>query len=322
MKIKNERLDTFVHNNSSQLTAGAGLIIMMVLLSFLSDNFFSANNLINICLQASVIGILAICETFVIISGGIDLSVGAMVALPSAMMGYFVVNKGINPVLGILVCLIIGMICGLINGLLIALLDMPPFVVTLGTMTIYRGLAYEWTNAEAVYGLPDSINFLGQKYIGIIPFAVIVVLLLYVIAWFILKHTKFGLYTYSIGGNVVASRLSGIRVKTVKCGIYTLSGLLCGIAGLVIAGRMNGTSALVANGYETDAIAAAAIGGISMAGGKGNIWGTLIGVLVMQCIRNGMNLLGVSSYLQMVVIGIVIIFAVALDCIRRLRKKG
>lgn len=320
MKIKNDNINTFLHNNSSQLTAGAGLIVMMIFLSFLSDNFLSPSNLINICLQASVIGILAISETFVIISGGVDLSVGAMVALSSALMGHFVVNKGVNPVLGLLLCLAIGTICGLFNGVLISLLDMPPFVVTLGTMTIFRGLAYEWTNAEALYGLPDSINFLGQKYIGMIPIAVITVLLLYIVAWFLLKHTKFGLYTYSVGGNIIASRLSGIRVSLVKCGIYTMSGLLCGIAGIVIAGRMNGTSALVANGYETDAIAAAAIGGISMAGGKGNIWGTVIGVLVMQCIRNGMNLLGVSSYLQMVVIGSVIIIAVAVDCIRRLRK--
>lgn len=320
MKIKNERINTFVHSNSSQLTAGAGLIIMILLLSLLSDNFFAAKNLINICLQASVVGILAICETFVIISGGIDLSVGAIVALSSALMGHFVVNLEINPAVGILSCLVIGAVCGAINGLLISLLDMPPFIVTLGTMTIYRGLAYEWTDARAVYGLPDSINFLGQQYIGIIPVAVVVVLLLYIISWFLLKNTKLGLYTYSIGGNIVASRLSGIRVGVVKCGIYVLSGFLCGIAGLVIAGRMNGTSALVASGYETDAIAASAIGGISMVGGKGNIWGTLIGVLIMQCIRNGMNLLGVSSYLQMVVIGAVIIIAVALDCIRRLHR--
>lgn len=321
MKFKNENINTFVHNNSSQLTAGVGLIVMMIFLSFLSDNFLSAKNLINICLQAAVIGILAISETFVIISGGVDLSVGAMVALSSALMGHLVVNVGVSPILGIVICLLIGFLCGLFNGVLISLLDMPPFVVTLGTMTIFRGLAYEWTNAESLYGLPDSINFLGQKYIGMFPIAVIVVLLLYIGAWFLLKHTRFGLYTYSVGGNIVASRLSGIRVNLVKCGIYVMSGLLCGIAGLVIAGRMNGTSALVASGYETDAIAAAAIGGISMAGGKGNIWGTLIGVLVMQCIRNGMNLLGVSSYLQMVVIGSVIIIAVAMDCVRRLRKK-
>lgn len=321
MKIKNEKINTFVHNNSSQLTAGAGLIVLLIFLSFLSDNFLSARNLINICLQASVIGILAICETFVIISGGVDLSVGAIVALSSALMGHYVVNLGVNGVVGLILCLVISTLCGLFNGVLISVLNMPPFVVTLGTMTIFRGLAYEWTNAKSIYGLPESINFLGQKYIGIVPFAVVVVFILYIISWFLLKHTKFGLYTYSIGGNVVASRLSGIRVNLVKCGIYVLGGLLCGIAGILIAGRMNGTSALVATGYETDAIAAAAIGGISMAGGKGNIWGTLIGVLVMQCIRNGMNLLGVSSYLQMVVIGAVIIIAVAADCIRILRKK-
>lgn len=320
MRVKNERLNTFIHNNSSQLTAGIGLVIMIIVLGIVSDNFFSSKNLINICLQASVIGVLAICETFVIISGGIDLSVGAIVALSSAMMGEFVVNRGLPSAAGILLCLLIGCACGMINGLLISLLDMPPFVVTLGTMTIFRGLAYEWTGAQAIYGLPEGINFLGQQYIGIIPLAVIAVFLLYLISWFLFKHTKFGLYTYSIGGNVIASRLSGIKVKKVKCGIYILSGGLCAIAGIIIAGRMNGTSGLVATGYETDAIAAAAIGGISMAGGKGNIWGTLIGVLVMQCIRNGMNLLGVSSYLQMVVIGTVIIIAVAMDCIRRLRK--
>jgi ribose transport system permease protein len=236
------------------------------------------------------------------------------------MMGQFVVKMGFPGASGIFICLGFGLVAGLMNGMLISLINMPPFVVTLGTMTIFRGLAYEWTHAAAIYGLPDSLNFLGQKYIGIMPVAVLTVLGLYVLSWFLFKHTRFGLYTYSIGGNVMASRLSGINVKLVKCAIYTLSGLLCGVAGIIIAGRMNGTTALVASGSETDAIAAAAIGGISMSGGRGNIWGTLIGVLVMQCIRNGMNLLGVSSYYQMVIIGLVIIVAVGIDCIRQIRS--
>ncbi|MDR0452164.1 MAG: ABC transporter permease [Treponema sp.] len=316
-----KKLQTFIGNNSSQLTAAAALLLMIIVLGIVSRNFFSAKNLINICLQASIIGILAICETFVIISGGIDLSVGAVVALSSSMMGQFVVKMGFPGAAGIFICLGFGLTAGLMNGLLVSLINMPPFVVTLGTMTIFRGLAYEWTNAAAIYGLPDSINFLGQRYIGIVPVAVLVVLALYIISWFLFKHTRFGLYTYSIGGNVTASRLSGINVKLTKCAIYTLSGLLCGVAGIIIAGRMNGTTALVASGSETDAIAAAAIGGISMSGGRGNIWGTLIGVLVMQCIRNGMNLLGVSSYYQMVIIGLVIIVAVGIDCIRQLRSR-
>jgi ribose transport system permease protein len=175
----------------------AALLLMVVVLSIVSRNFFSSKNLINICLQASIIGILAISETFVIISGGIDLSVGAVVALSSSMMGQFVVKMGFPGLAGIFICLGFGLMAGLMNGLLVSLINMPPFVVTLGTMTIFRGLAYEWTNAAAIYGLPDSINFLGQKYVGIVPVAVLVVLALYIISWFLFKHTRFGLYTYS-----------------------------------------------------------------------------------------------------------------------------
>jgi len=208
------------------------------------------------------------------------------------------------------------LLAGFTQGFIIGSIKIPPFIVTLGGMTVWRGFALEFVDGRNIYGLPESINWLGSSTIFGIPTAILFALVVYLVGWYILKKTKTGLYTYAIGGNENASKLSGINIKKTKIFIYSFTGLLCGMAGILIAGRMNGTSAIVGQGYELDAIAAVAIGGTAMSGGKGNIWGTLLGAVVMGVIRNGLNLLGVSPYFQMIIIGLVIVTAVALDAIR------
>ena len=314
------RLKQFQHTYEAQINTVIALFILCVILSFLSDSFLSVDNLITVILQSTLVSTLAIAETFIIITGGIDLSVGAVVALSSAFMGELVVHGHVNPFLGLGIALLIGIMAGFIHSILITKANIPPFIVTLGTMTVWRGIALQFTNGQNIYDLPPQLTWLGQGSIGPIPVAVLLTILLYFIAWFILTRTKLGLHIYAIGGNQQAARLSGINLDKTKMVVYTLGGLLCAIAAIVISGRMNATSGNTAAGYELDAIAAVVIGGTSLMGGEGVVWGSLIGAVMMQIIRNGMNLLNVSAFYQMVVIGAVIIIAVGGDTIRRKLK--
>lgn len=312
----NENLKRIIRLYGTQISTLFALLILCIVLSNLSDSFLKVGNLLTVLLQSSINSVIAVGMTFIIISGGIDLSVGSIVALATAVMGELVVNRGVNPIVGIIIALSIGLVVGIIQGSIIAYINIPPFIVTLGGMTIWRGVALEFVQGQNLYGLPKSLTWLGRSSIGPIPTAVVAAVIIYLIGWYMLKRTKFGLYTYAVGGNEDATRLSGINIKKTKIQIYAFAGLLCGVAGIMIAGRMNGTSAIVGNGYELDAIAAVAIGGTAMSGGKGNIWGTLIGAVVMGVIRNGLNLLSVSPYWQMIIIGVVIVTAVAVDALR------
>lgn len=313
---RNSGLNHFLQTYKTQISTFFALIVLCIILGFASESFFKVNNLLTVLLQSSINSIIAIGMTFVIITGGIDLSVGSIVALSAAVMGELSVNRGVNPLLAMAIALGIGLIAGLMQGTIIAKINIPPFIVTLGGMTIWRGVALQFVKGQNIYGLSESMTWLGSSDIFGIPTPVITALIMYTIAWFILKRTKIGLYTYAIGGNEKASLLSGINLSRTKIFIYALNGGLCGLAAIIIAGRMNGTSAVIGTGYELDAIAAVAIGGTSLSGGKGVIWGTLIGAVVMGVIRNGLNLLNVSSYYQMIIIGVVIVFAVAIDALR------
>ncbi|MDC7234234.1 MAG: ABC transporter permease [Spirochaetales bacterium] len=316
-KLKNNR---FFETYKTQISTFIALIAIGLILSLMTDKFLTGKNLLSVMRQSSINSILAAGMTFVIISGGIDLSVGAIVALSTAIMGDLVVNSGLNPFMGMAVALLLGVIAGSTQGLIIAKVKIPPFIVTLGGMTVWRGVALEYVNGSNVYGLPKPLIWLGGGDVLGIPAPVLMALLVYLGAWFLLKKTKFGTYTYAIGGNEVAARLSGINIDKILVLIYSLNGLLCGVSGILIAGRINATSAVVGVGYELDAIAAVAIGGTSMSGGKGIIWGTLLGALVMGVIRNGLNLMRVSPYYQQIIIGVVIVGAVSIDALRRSRK--
>jgi ribose transport system permease protein len=267
-----------------------------------------------------MVSILAVAETFVILSGGIDLSVGSIVAFSSAFMGELVVHHHLNPILGLGVALLLGIFAGFVHGMIITKARVPPFIVTLGAMQVWRGIALQFTNGSNIYELPDVLTWVGQGSVGPIPASILLAVLVYFVAWIVLTRTKLGLHIYAVGGNEQASRLSGINIDRTKIIIYTISGFLCGVAAILISGRMGATSGNTATGYELDAIAAVVIGGTSLFGGEGVVWGSLIGALMMQVIRNGLNLLSVPAYYQMVVIGLVIIVAVAVDCIRRRKK--
>ncbi len=315
----------FWQSNSTTLATLGVLIVLMVILTIMQPTFLSVKNLINIVLQASVVSMLAIGMTFIIISGGINLAVGSTMALCVVVAGDMVVNKGANFIVAFGLCILIGIISGFFEGVLISKLNIPPFIVTLGTMSLWRGIALEYVHGEAIYGLPDGLTWLGSYKIGTgnfqIPVAVLCVILLFFIAWFVLSKTRFGMHVYAVGGNEHATNLSGVSVSKTKIAIYTLAGFMCSIAAIITLGRMNGAIATVGEGYELDAIASVAIGGASMSGGKGKMWGTFIGAMILQVIRNGMNFLQVSPYYQKMVIGLVIIVAVGIDCVRRSKKE-
>lgn len=301
-----------------------GLVLLTTVLTFLSDKFLTLNNIMNIARQSSINAILAMGMLLPILTAGIDLSVGSILAVSIMVMGIVSVNMGLSPILGIIVCLAVGAGFGLINGLLLTKLRLPhPFISTLGTMNIARGIALILTAAAPIAGFPYLIQFIGREFVGPIPVSFLLVIGVYIIFHIFLTRTQTGRYIYAIGGNKEAARLSGINVDRVLIIVYTISGLMAGLAGLVTVGRVNSAFPLAGLSYELDAIAAVIIGGASFMGGVGTVWGTLIGAMIIAVLRNGLNLLNVPADFQMAVIGFVIIAAVYVDVLRqRKSKKG
>ncbi|MDQ0285972.1 ribose transport system permease protein [Desulfofundulus luciae] len=304
------------------LGALLGLVLLCIVLSILSPKFLTLDNLMNIAGQASINAIIAVGMFLAILTAGIDLSVGSILALSTMVMGVLNVNLGLNPILSILACLTLGALLGLTNGILLTRLNLPhPFISTLGTMNMARGLALVITGAAPVSGFPESIQFLGAAFAGPIPVSFILVAVLYTGMYFFLNRTTIGRYIYAVGGNPEASRLSGIDVKKILNLVYTISGFTAALAGLVLVGRVNSAYPLAGLGYELDAIAAVIIGGASFFGGIGTIGGTLIGAILIAVLRNGLNLLNVSADWQTFVIGAVIIAAVYVDILRQRAAK-
>lgn len=295
------------------------LIFMCIVLSFMSPYFFTFGNIMNIALQSSINAILAFGITFVIITGGIDLSVGSILALASVISG-IAIKAEVGILLAILIGLVIGGLCGFANGQLITRLNLPPFIVTLGMMSIARGFALVVTKGYPISGMPKAFRVLGGGKLAGIPVPVIITLIVFALSYILLKHTKIGRYTYAIGGNEEATRLSGINVRKYKVIVYTWCGVLAGLAGIILTARLNSAQPIAGLGYELDAIAASVIGGVSLMGGEGTASGTLIGALIMGVLRNGLNLLNVSTFWQQVVIGCVVIAAVAIDQLQKKRK--
>src|SRR6267143_1122727 len=290
------RQDFFSHYGR-QLGTLSGLLGLVVVLWALTPHFLTISNLLNIAEQATIIAIVAVGMTFVIITGGIDLSVGSVLAFAGVVMAS-AHHGGVPLPLALLVGLGVGLLCGLVNGLLITIGRLPPFIATLGMMSVARGAALMFTEGRPISGFPESFRSLATGEVLRIPTPVIIMIVVYVIAHFVLRRTKLGRYTYAIGGNEEAALLSGINVRVYKSMVYGIAGML----------------------YELDAIAATVIGGTSLLGGEGTVVGTLIGALIMAVLRNGLNLLSVSSFFQQVVIGSVIILAVLIDM--ALKKRG
>ncbi|MGE7930325.1 ABC transporter permease [Lysinibacillus xylanilyticus] len=299
------------------------LIILMVILTITSDKFLSVSNLMNIARQSSINSLLGIGMLLPILTAGIDLSVGSILAVSIMVMGIVSVNMQMGAVAGIAVCLLVGAGFGLLNGLLLTKLRLPhPFISTLGTMNIARGIALIITAAAPVAGFPYLVQFLGSEFVGPIPVSFLLVIFVYIIFHIFLTRTQTGRYIYAIGGNKEAARLSGINVDRVLIIVYTISGFMAALAGLVMVGRVNSAFPLAGLSYELDAIAAVIIGGASFFGGVGTVWGTMIGALIIAVLRNGLNLLNVSADFQMTVIGIVIIAAVFVDVLRQRKSKS
>lgn len=305
-----------------QLGPLLALNIMIILLSFSSPYFFTADNLLNIFRQSSVNALLALGQLLVIITAGIDLSVGSILGLCAVMVAIFL-KAGWPVVFAILGCIIVGASVGWLNGAMLTKLRLPhPFISTLATMNIARGLALIVSGGFPISDLPADYRIWGAASVSIIPMPVIIVLVVYVFFHFFLSKTVVGRDIYAIGGNNLAAYYAGIPNDRRLVLVYILSGVLAGIAAIILTGRMNSGFPLAGTGAELDSIAAVIIGGASFFGGVGTVWGTLIGALLMGVLRNGLNLLNVSSYWQTVVIGAVIVWAVWMDVLRqRVMKK-
>ncbi|MBM3517742.1 MAG: ABC transporter permease [Alphaproteobacteria bacterium] len=307
-------------DNPAVFMAGI-LLAMWLILSRLSPHFFTVNNLFEITVQAAVIALIAIGQTFVILSAGIDLSVGAVLAA-AAVTASLVMESGYGLTAGIAAALLCGAAFGAANGVAIGVLGIPPFVATLGMMGIARGYALIVTSGIPVFTLAEGFEVLGQGRVAdVVPVPTLITLALYVLGFVILSRTRLGRYTYAIGSNLQATTFSGVNVTRYLIVIYSVSGITAAVAGLIEASRIGSGQPASGVGYELDSITAVVIGGTSLFGGQGNLFASLIGALIIATLRNGLNVLGVFAFWQMVAIGAILIAAVYLDRWRR-RSRG
>ncbi|WP_373899362.1 ABC transporter permease subunit [Haloimpatiens sp. FM7315] len=300
----------------SKLIKYKSLIVFLVLcigIAIIEPRFLSLNNIRNVFTQVSVNAILAIGMTFVILTGGIDLSVGSILAISGAVAGVIVKTNG-NVFLAVVVAILIGAAVGLVNGLVISKGKIQAFIATLATMTIFRGVTYVFTNGTPVSGLGLKFSKLGNaRILDQIPLPVLFMLVVFGIAFYILSQTRYGRYLYALGGNEDSARLSGINTDKVKAIVYVISGIAAAISGIIVTSRIGSASPNAGNGFELDAIAAVVLGGTSLAGGEGSVAGTIIGALIIGVLNNGLNLMNVSPFYQLIVKGAVILLAVLMD---------
>jgi ribose transport system permease protein len=305
-------LSTAAARRARELGTLVGLVLLAVLLSLLTPHFLSVSNLLNVLEQTSINAVIAVGMTFVILSGGIDLSVGSVLAVAGVVLASALRALWPAP-LAIGVGVAVGALCGLANGVLITRGRLPPFIATLGMMSIARGAALVFTEGRPVSGFEPGFRALSTGRLLGIPAPVLITAVIYVAAHLLLTRTRFGRYVYAIGGNEEATRLSGISAGFHKTMVYVLCGVTAGMASVLLTARLNSAQPIAGINYELDAIAATVIGGTSLSGGVGTLHGTLIGALIMGVLRNGLNLLGTSSFFQQIVIGVVIITAVLFD---------
>lgn len=295
------------------------LLLLVIFMAVVAPNFLTVRNGFNVAQSVSINAVLAAGMTMVIITGGIDLSVGSIVAV-SGVGAVIAINGGVNPIVAVIFGLTLAAVAGLINGAAIAYLMLPPFIVTLGALTYLRGVAYSLTDAKPVpIDGKSPLDFIGNGSVAGIPSTVIIMIITYAVFWFILERTRFGRHVYAVGGNPEAARLGGVKVKRVLLRVYVISGVTAGIAGIMFAARVRSGQVTAGEGYELDAITAVILGGTSLFGGKGHIFGTMIGALIIGVLSNGLILMGVPFYTQLIVKGAVVVLAVAADYIRTRR---
>jgi len=303
-----------------QFGIGAAFVLELIIFSQLSPYFFTAENILNVTLQTSITAIIAVGMTLVIITGGIDLSVGAIVAFTGVIATS--VMKAALPLsvsfpLAIAAGLLIGGAAGFIVGICVTKMNIAPFIATLAVMTISRGAAYIYTDGRPIWELPAEFGLLGSGRLLEVPIPTIIMIVTYLVAYVLLNHMPFGRHVYAVGGNKEAARLAGIDTNRVLIKVYTLCGVLASLSGILLASRMNSGQPNAGMMYELDVIAAVVVGGTSLQGGRGSIVGTFIGAMLIGVLRNGLNLLNVNSYVQQIVVGVVILLAVVMDQIRK-----
>jgi ribose transport system permease protein len=321
-KINNLLFNTLIISGLAKyMKRNAGILIglsaMCIALSLMSPVFLTTNNILNVLRQVSSNANIALGMTLVILTGGIDLSVGAVVAIAGTMAAGFIALSGLPVPVALCLGLLIGVVIGCFNGTVIAKTGMPPFIVTMAMLTMARGLVYVYTGGLPIRTLDPIFNKVGSGYLGPIPLPVIYTILLYIGVMILLYRTKLGRHIYAVGGNREAARFSGINVARVEIVVYTIIGFLSAVTGIVLCARMYSGQPTIGNGFELDAIAAVVLGGTSFSGGVGTIGGTIIGVLVIGVLNNGLNLLGVSSFWQLIVKGAVILLAVYIDTLKK-----
>jgi len=312
----------FLRKQVQQSLAFGTLVVLIIFFSIASNNFFTPSNISGILLSTAVVGILALGTTFVIITGGIDLSIGTGMTLCAVMTGVFLTNMGLPLIVGVIGGILTGALMGFINGFNVAILGLPPFIATLAMMLVAQGLALVISGVRPIYlsGVAGYKDIALGELIPGLPNAVLILFVLAIVAYFVLSKTILGRYTFAIGSNEEATRLSGVDTRRWKIIIYTVSGLFTGVAGVVIASRLQSAQPQLGSGYELQAIAAVIIGGTSLLGGRGSILGTLIGALIMSVLINGLRILSIQTEWQNVVVGIVILIAVFTDSLRQRRS--
>ena len=311
------------------------LVVLMAIFAILEPRFLSSVNLFNVMRQVSIVGLLAVGMTFIILTAGIDLSVGSLLALCGlvaaavAKGGFesrFSVGAGAEAAgygweLALLAAIAVGMLCGALQGLAITRLKVPPFVVTLGGMSAFRGAALLFAAGGPISGFPPDYTWWGQGRIGPVPVPVIIFIAFAILAHLVLRYTRYGRQVYAVGGNPEAARLSGLNVRRVTASVYVIMGFFAGLGAFVLSARLNSAEAVAGTGYELTVIASVVIGGTSLFGGVGSIFGTVIGTILIGVLLNGLVLMNVSSYIQQIIIGVIIVLAVAFDTFAKSRRR-
>lgn len=290
-----------------------GLVLLLVVFSVATPHFLDQRNLFNIARQVTMLSIVAFGMTVVLLAGGIDLSVGSVMAVTGVTVAALMKRYEVAVPLAVLLAVLFGLVIGLINGGVTNYLGIPAFIATLAMMTIARGLVLLYTKATPIYDFPKGFDFIGQGYLGPVPFPVVLLLIIFAAMYLMLRYTVLGRYAYAIGGNAEVCRLSGINVKLNSTILFAISGLCAGIAGVILASRMGAGEPTSASGMELDAIAATVVGGTSLFGGKGTLTGTLLGAFLMGVLANGLSLMGIEPFIQMAISGVIIIAAVTIS---------
>lgn len=311
----------YFKDNIGIIIAFLAMCIFLVVFPTTRTTFLTSKNVFNILRQNAANLFLATGMTMVIILGGIELSVGSVIALSGVVTAGCVVNFGLPEIVAFLIGIAVGAVVGMANGFVICKTEIPPFIVTLASMNITKGIALVLTGGSPIRCMTDTFKFLGAGYVGPIPTSAILMLIIFVIASLIINRTQLGRHIYAVGGNAQAAKFSGINVQRVKFIVYTYTGIMSGIAGVVVASKLYSGQPTAGDGAEMDAIAAVVVGGTSMSGGSGRLGGTLIGVLIIGVLNNGLNLMGVDSNWQYIVKGLVILLAVYVDFLRN-KKAG